>query len=758
MGLLSGGTLAGVGQYAAKKREEDREDARLGLKFKTDLAMVQKRFDLTNVEAEKQRVAGVERGVNSVMASIGTKLPKAARGEIYSMIEGGRTVPNIITAYQKGELVWSQNTTNSTYSIGSVEDMSTYWEKLEGEYDLPAGFLATTAKLESSLGTNMQNPKSSAKGIFQFIDSTAKEYDVDVYDWKSSSLGAAKFAAKNRDSLMSRTGKTSVTGEELYLAHQQGAKGAANLLNSPTAMATAALSMEKVKLNISGDQTAATMTSKDFSDMYRKKYQTAFAETSKYRDTPFTTKYYQSNTESSTLDVETPTGEFGFKTVTDVDELLDTKDWYKGLTKDNYLGAAADADAAGRPDIAKKTIAHGEAYFFEFKWDKVRKENYQSMAEAQRRKGNSELADQVIAFGEKAFADEDSPDTYTQAMYAAEYKKALEISSDSKNKKWTEEDIDKANDWLANSKDIAQKVLGLDDAKNPSAKEEEIKRLVDVLGMTEEQAVKHADGLLVIRTDPVTREVMLVDKYSGTVTPILSTSLGSTSVLAPEEFIVTDPDIVEFNDGLELNPTSIDFDESLEKLESLAKSLENIDVKTAVGARGMVNAFLNNAADFLNIENLPSEDAKKASNLIKQLGVLTEVSLQAAFPDVRDSVYLKKRLRELTIDVSGPAGINTARDKTNNMVAFLRDAEKRLSDINKGIIKVNPAAKSKANVGLSQVSTLLGYYTALAGSINTKQEVITSEQVLKDGSDVSENIDGPLTLGDDDVYRLGSTD
>ena len=39
---------------------------------------------------------------------------------------------------------------------------------------------------------------------FAFTDGTAEEYGVDVYDWKSSSLGAAKYAANNKKRLQEK--------------------------------------------------------------------------------------------------------------------------------------------------------------------------------------------------------------------------------------------------------------------------------------------------------------------------------------------------------------------------------------------------------------------------------------------------------------------------------------------------------------------------------------------------------------------------
>lgn len=72
------------------------------------------------------------------------------------------------------------------------------WEKtlgfsdLEQQYNLPKGLLSAVMKAESA-----GNPKAvshaGAKGLFQFIDSTAKHYGVDQFDPQSSAIGAAKY-------------------------------------------------------------------------------------------------------------------------------------------------------------------------------------------------------------------------------------------------------------------------------------------------------------------------------------------------------------------------------------------------------------------------------------------------------------------------------------------------------------------------------------------------------------------------------------
>ncbi len=67
---------------------------------------------------------------------------------------------------------------------------------LEKQFGLPAGFLDRMWAAESGRGKNKLGPMTKsgqAKGDFQFIDSTAKQYGVDVNSFESSARGAARY-------------------------------------------------------------------------------------------------------------------------------------------------------------------------------------------------------------------------------------------------------------------------------------------------------------------------------------------------------------------------------------------------------------------------------------------------------------------------------------------------------------------------------------------------------------------------------------
>jgi hypothetical protein len=112
---------------------------------------------------------------------------------------------------------------------------------LEAENGLPQGYLERTAFLESGGDPLAQNPESSAGGLFQFIDGTAKDYGVkDRFDPVQATDGAVDVAVDNMRTLTAALGREP-TGAELYLAHQQGGGGARALLSNTSANVVDAL-------------------------------------------------------------------------------------------------------------------------------------------------------------------------------------------------------------------------------------------------------------------------------------------------------------------------------------------------------------------------------------------------------------------------------------------------------------------------------------------------------------------------------------
>jgi len=142
------------------------------------------------------------------------------------------------------------------------------YTRYEAKYGLPEGYLARTAQIESGGDPNAKNPNSSAGGLFQFVDGTAAQYGLEnKFDPAQATDAAARLAADNKAYLTRVLGREP-TAAELYLAHQQGAGGAAKLLANPNARAVDVVGADAVRLN-GGD---ANMTAGQFASKWTGKF------------------------------------------------------------------------------------------------------------------------------------------------------------------------------------------------------------------------------------------------------------------------------------------------------------------------------------------------------------------------------------------------------------------------------------------------------------------------------------------------------
>lgn len=127
--------------------------------------------------------------------------------------------------------------------------------------------LLTIAWIESKGDPNAKNPNSSAGGLFQFIDSTARGYGLsNKFDPAQAADAAARLARDNSTALEGVLGRKPTAGE-LYLAHQQGIGGATKLLSNPNARAADLVGADAVRLNGG----SADMTAGQFASLWMKK-------------------------------------------------------------------------------------------------------------------------------------------------------------------------------------------------------------------------------------------------------------------------------------------------------------------------------------------------------------------------------------------------------------------------------------------------------------------------------------------------------
>lgn len=162
----------------------------------------------------------------------------------------------------------------SVAPVAAPADLLPRFAQAEAQYGLPRNFLAQTAKIESGFNPSAANPNSSARGLFQFVKGTARDYGLaNPMDPIASTDAAARLAADNKATLMRALGREPTAGE-LYLAHQQGGGGASKLLANPDARAVDIVGADAVRLN-GGN---ANMTAGEFARRWTSKLATNEAD------------------------------------------------------------------------------------------------------------------------------------------------------------------------------------------------------------------------------------------------------------------------------------------------------------------------------------------------------------------------------------------------------------------------------------------------------------------------------------------------
>jgi len=127
------------------------------------------------------------------------------------------------------------------------------------------------AQIESNGDPFAENPNSSAKGKYQFIDSTAKQYGITAEfgtpEYTQQEEQAVRQLTADNYRVLAKGLNREPTQGELYLAHQQGAGGALKLLNSNN-KAVNLVGRDEIELN-RGDE---NMTGQEFARQWTNKF------------------------------------------------------------------------------------------------------------------------------------------------------------------------------------------------------------------------------------------------------------------------------------------------------------------------------------------------------------------------------------------------------------------------------------------------------------------------------------------------------
>lgn len=209
--------------------------------------------------AVKQReIINPWQGVSQIGEAIigGMIANKADRAER----EGSKAATAVLASLLAGGQPAAANTPDAQVPIGQsrleapqadIKDLalSQAISNAAATYGVDPAYLSRIAAIESGGNVNATNPNSSARGPFQFINSTARRYGLtNPSDPNASADAAARLTIDNKAALARALGREPTHGE-LYLAHQQGAGGAAKILANPNMPIEQVVGMDAARFN-----------------------------------------------------------------------------------------------------------------------------------------------------------------------------------------------------------------------------------------------------------------------------------------------------------------------------------------------------------------------------------------------------------------------------------------------------------------------------------------------------------------------------
>lgn len=142
----------------------------------------------------------------------------------------------------------SAPSTGKYSAIKSYQNIQHMIVDTANKYGIDPSIALAMGHIESGFNPNAQSKYSSAKGVYQFLDATARRYGIlgKQLDPAANIDAGMRLFKDNYASFMRQFGRPPSAGE-IYLFHQQGEAGASALLKNPNANVVSVLSKFKSK-------------------------------------------------------------------------------------------------------------------------------------------------------------------------------------------------------------------------------------------------------------------------------------------------------------------------------------------------------------------------------------------------------------------------------------------------------------------------------------------------------------------------------
>jgi hypothetical protein len=661
-------------EYAAQVREEEREAQR-------------ELFEWQITRENQMEQSAKDREYGAITDSVMTQydLPDAVRPQVFASVRATGSAEGFIERYEDGDISLS----GSAPKTFAPEELGSMLNKVNSQFNLPEGYLYTTAGIESSYNPKAENQNSSAGGLFQQMDANAQQYGVtNRFDPVESTLGAAKFALDNAETLRGILGRNP-NGAELYLAHQQGAGGASALLSDPNANVLDVMTRvygghrAKAKKAVQNNGGDLSMTAGEFANLWIDKYNSrasVFMPDEEARPSGPAPDGFGLNasTDSEMSDLFTGASGLSFN-----EENEEPVDQFGMMSADSLdMGRSIDRTAqlpsVETPDTRSLEFGVGSSIDFE-----------EIFGEATTQEEVNRL---VSVYGPNMSGAEKER--------AEQYRESLPLKSD------------------VISDDVQEYMTA---------------------GYPEEVAEKLALGTLQIVKDEVTKKMFIVDigtgeAYSpvdlmvqgtGEATGVASTEGEETSdaleINVPDDYDISEasPEAVEIaNLSPEQREAEIaSLESDLQDLgdgsvEGFEATLRTIDLGAALGLRGMFGGALNKAAGAIGADS-PRPKTRTSAAALERLQRLSALTLAQAQANQKGSVYLLNMLQANDISPNEFIGVEGALEKFRANYSLISDRVRDLEQVGSGDANIKPEEVSRANAVLPGLKRLQSYYGAL---------------------------------------------
>jgi len=239
-------------------------------------------------EAGSQLKEGVRSAAGTVWGGVKAAASKVAQGDVSGAVSTLKTASTKGYTEVLGAAKVSAGLARGRYNAeetASIQSLSDKGEKFRGGKGLTSDTknmitevarnsgvdprsMLTMAQIESAGNANAVSATGAA-GLYQFTGGTARQYGIkNRFDPKENTEAAARLMKDNADALKKRG--IEATTENLYLAHQQGVGGAAEIINAASGKGQlSAKTAENMRLNF------GNMTPQQYLDLNKKKVASA---------------------------------------------------------------------------------------------------------------------------------------------------------------------------------------------------------------------------------------------------------------------------------------------------------------------------------------------------------------------------------------------------------------------------------------------------------------------------------------------------